>query len=85
MVREVVAVAACAKHISVFLRRLAGPLLKCLRKIPIIGKTRIHADRQELVVRIDHALAGVIEADCSHIFLKALVQRLADKAGQIVH
>ena len=85
VVRKVVAVAARAKHISVFLRRFAGPFLERLRKIPIVGKSRIHTDSNELVVRVDHALAGVVEADCRHVFLKALVQCLADKAGQSVH
>ena len=82
---QMVTVAARPQDLPVGVGRLPGPLLKGLRKVSVIGKTRVHTDREEFVVGLYHELTGIVEADRCHIFLKALVQCLPKKTGQVVH
>ena len=82
---QMVTVASRPQDLPVGVGRLPGPLLKGLRKVSVIGKTRVHTDREEFVVGLYHELTGIVEADRCHIFLKALVQSLSDESGQVVH
>ena len=82
---QVIAVAACPQNFPVGIRSLPGPFPKGFREIAVVGKPCVHTDRQQLIICLDHALAGIVETDSRHIFLKALVQSLSDKSGQVVH
>ena len=70
---QIVAVPPGAENIPVFLWRFSGPFLKSFRKIAVVRESRVHTDRKQFIVRLDHSLAGIIKPHRCDIFLSALV------------
>ena len=70
---------------AVFLGGKAQTAAECAAEIAVIGKSGGKTDVGHPHRTGVDELAGMVEPHRLHIFLKALVQTLADKIGHIVH